>query len=102
MKWNRDKIVKELEDNCPENAFANIAFMNPKSFKKLFDSDNVAFCGEGKKRVIIYPNEGIVENYIICAHVNTDLNECIVLGGDDQVVFPQTGIFTIPLIPEDE
>lgn len=101
MKWNRDEIVKELEDNCPENTFANIAFMNPKSFKKLFDSDNVAFCGEGKKRIAIYSSEGIAENYIVCTHVSTDLNECLVFGSD-KVIFPPTGVFTIPLLPEDE
>lgn len=101
MKWNRDEIVKELEDNFPDNSFANIAFMNPKSFKKLFDSDNVAFCGEGKKKITIYSSEGIAENDIVCAYANTDLNECLVFGSD-KVVFPQTGMFIIPLIPEDE
>lgn len=101
MKWNRDEIIKEIEDNCPDNAFATIGFMNPKSFKKLFDSDNVVFCGEGKKNITIYSSEGIAENYIVCAHVNTDLNECLVFGSD-KIIFPQTGVFTIPLIPEDE
>lgn len=101
MKWNRDEIVKELEDNCPDNAFVTIGLMNPKTFKKLFDAENMVFCGEGKKRLTIWKNEAIAENHIVCAHVSTDLNECISLDSN-HMVFPQTGIFTIPLIPEDE
>lgn len=101
MKWNRGEIIKEIEDNCPDNAFATIGLVNPKTFKKLFDGEGVAFCGEGKKRIIIYKSEGIEENYIICTYVSTDLNECLVFSSDN-MVYPQTGIFAIPLIPEDE
>ena len=101
MSWNRDEIVKELEDNCPENAFVTIALMNPKSFKKLFNTEDIAFCGEGRKRVIVYPSEGVAEDYIVASYTNPDYRECVVIS-DDHVLFPQTGIFIIPLNPEDE
>lgn len=104
MKWNLEEIAKELVDNCSDRALVAIAFMNPKSFDKLFNEENewdMKFIAEGKKRVIVYKNEAVAENYIIAGEVNPDYNDCIAIGADN-IIFPQTGEFTIPLIPEDE
>ena len=57
---------------------------------------------KGLKKVTLNLGEVIEqENYIVCTHASTDLDECTVLDSD-KVVFPQTGIFSIPLPIEKE
>ena len=104
MKWNREEITKELIDNCPDNASVAMCFVNPKTFKKLFNKSekwHMEFLAEGNKRVVIHENEAVIESYIIASYSNPDYRECIAVG-DEHIIFPQTGVFTIPLVPEDE
>lgn len=105
MKWNKEEIVKKIVDNCPDIAPVTIGLMNPKTFDKLFTDENrdEKFIAEGKKRIIIYKNEAIAEDYIVATYSNPDYLECIEISiCDEPFAFPQSGMFVIPLIPEDE